>query len=238
MPSDDTLPNPGQPAGWTGFQTKLETIHGSGADMLLRSLLDRNQYHDPEGAADRAGIPESAWSLFGLLWPSARVMAHAMLAFELGGKRILEVGCGLGLASLVIHRRGGNITASDGHPLAGIFLAENARINLLPVIRYQAGSWAQANPALGLFDVIIGSDVLYDRGQPELLSRFIDRHSGAEVEVLIVDPSRGNQAPFTRHMTGLGYSHAQSRVTSLPDGSAYKGHMHRYCRGPLMDLKH
>ena len=216
-----------------GYLTRLETVHGSGADIGLRLLRDRQQYHDPEGDAERAGIPPASWPLFGLLWPSGQVLAGVMGSFELAGKRILEVGCGLALASLVVHRRGGDITASDCHPLAAGFLDENLRLNALPVMKYQAANWARPNPELGLFDLIIGIDVLYDRGQPEALSQFIHRHSQTAVEVLIVDPDRGNQPSFNRKMDVLGFSHQSDRVIALPDGNAYKGQIHRYCRGAL-----
>jgi predicted nicotinamide N-methyase len=229
---------PRQPAGNgplqpLGYEVKFETIHGNGADMQLRSLLDRQQFHDPLGDAERAGISSATWPIFGLLWPSGRVLAHTMLSFELGGKRILEVGCGLALASLVIHRRGGDITASDCHPLGDVFLKENLRLNLLPAMKYETGNWARGNPALGLFDLIIGSDLLYDRDQPQALSNFIDLHSAATVEVLIVDPDRGNQPRFNRNMAVLGYSHTEARVRKLPDGTAYKGRLHSYQRSPV-----
>lgn len=114
-----------------------------------------------------------------------------MQTFELEGKRILELGCGLGLASLIVHRRGGDITASDCHPLAAAFLLENLKLNRLPAMKYQMGNWSRANPLLERFDLIIGSDILYDRGQPQTLSQFIDLHAQPDVEVLIVDPDRG-----------------------------------------------
>jgi predicted nicotinamide N-methyase len=223
----NTLPSP------LGYEVKLETIQDNGADMQLRSLLDRQQFHDPLGDAERAGISSATWPLFGLLWPSGRVLAHAMQTFEVDGKRILEVGCGLALASLVIHRRGGDITASDCHPLGALFLEENLRLNLLPAMKYETGNWSRSNPALGLFDLIIGSDLLYDREQPRILSDFIDLHSAATVEVLIVDPNRGNHPHFSRNMVALGYSHTEARVQTLPDGSAYKGRLHSYLRSPL-----
>ncbi|WP_394789674.1 class I SAM-dependent methyltransferase, partial [Rhodoferax sp.] len=154
------------------YLLKFETVKGSGDDLQLRSLLDRQQFYDPLGEAEREGISSSAWPIFGLLWPSSRVLAHVMQSFELDGKRILELGCGLALASLVVHRRGGNITASDCHPLAAEFLRQNLQLNHLPGMKYQTGNWSRPNPLLERFDVIIGSDVLYDRGQPEVLSQF------------------------------------------------------------------
>lgn len=198
--------------------------------MQIRSLLDRSQFDDDLGLAELAGISSAAWPLFGLLWPSGHVLAGAMLLYEIEGKRILELGCGLGLASLVLHRRGGDITASDNHPLAASFLLENLRLNELPAMKYEVGNWSADDSRLGLFDLIIGSDVLYDREQPEMVSRFIHAHSAAEVQVLIVDPNRNNQGKFNQKMILLGYSHVASRITALPDGSAYKGQMHSFQR--------
>ena len=213
-----------------GYQVKLETVTGTGADLTLRSLLDRVQFHDPEGEAERAGIPPASWPLFGLLWPSAQVLAGVMCSFEIDGKRMLELGCGLALASLVVHRRGGDITATDCHPLAAEFLAHNLQLNRLPAMKYLHAHWNQPNPLLGRFDVIIGSDVLYDRDQPQALSQFIDRHAQPGVEVLIVDPNRGNQNSFSRKMTELGFSHRARQMRCLPDGTPFKGQLHRYGR--------
>ena len=214
----------------TGYHVKLQTVTGSGDDLTLRSLLDRVQYHDPHGDAERAGIPPASWPLFGLLWPSGQVLAGVMAGYDLEGKRVLELGCGLGLASLVVHRRGGDVTATDCHPLAADFLAENLQLNQLPEMKYSTAHWGRPNPGLGRFDTIIGSDVLYDREQPQVLSQFIDRHSEAAVDVLIVDPGRGNQSSFSRKMVVLGYSHHASQVRCLPDGVPFKGQLHRYRR--------
>jgi predicted nicotinamide N-methyase len=223
------------PRPQAGYDVKFESVTGTGADLQMRSLLDRQQYHDPVGDAERAGISSAQWPLFGLLWPSGRVLAQAMLTFELEGKRILEMGCGLGLASLVVHRRGGDVTASDCHPLAAAFLLENLRLNRLPPMKYETGNWSRTNPRLGLFDLIIGSDLLYDRNQPEALSQFIDRHSASAVEVLIADPDRGNQSHFRRKMGVLGYSHSEERVSELPgEGGAYKGRLHNYRRSAFL----
>ncbi|MES2633708.1 MAG: SAM-dependent methyltransferase [Pseudomonadota bacterium] len=219
------------PAIPPGYLVKQQTVTGAGASLQVRSLLDRQQYYDPLGEAAMQGISDAQWPLFGLIWPTGRVLSLAMQTYEIDGRRVLELGCGLALASLIVHRRGGDITASDCHPLAGEFLIENLKLNGMLPMKYELANWGRANPALGLFDVIIGSDVLYDRDQPEVLSQFIDRHSAATVEVLIADPDRGNQSPFSRKMAVLGYAHSEQRVTSLPaDGGPYKGRLHSYRR--------
>jgi hypothetical protein len=82
------------------YHVKFETVTVGGTDYLIRSLLNLQQYSDPLGEAELAGISPASWSLFGHLWPSARVLALAMHTFDLAGKRILEIGAGLALASL------------------------------------------------------------------------------------------------------------------------------------------
>ena len=214
-----------------GYQVKLETHLLGTSHFSIRSLLDRQQYADPDGAALAAGISSASWPLFGMVWPSARILAHAMQTQELAGKRILEVGCGLALASLVIHRRLGDITASDCHPLTGAFLAENLRLNALPHLKYETGHWGRENPALGRFDLIIASDVLYERNQPDTLSRFIDRHSADAVDVIVVDPDRGNRNGFCRRMEVLGYTLDLQRAGTTQDtGEPYKGHFLNFSR--------
>lgn len=215
-----------------GYQVKFETLSIGGEEFRIRSLLDRQQYADPQGEAEAAGISSAAWPLFGLVWPSARIMAGAMQSVEIEGKRILEIGSGLALASLVLHRRHGDVTVSDCHPLTEDFLRENLRLNDLPHLAYETGNWSRDNPSLGRFDLIIGSDLLYDREQPKMLSAFIDLHSSADVEVIILDPDRGNRVPFCREMALLGYAHAATTAaTRQESGEAYKGRFLNFRRG-------
>ena len=214
-----------------GYQVKHETFVLGNSDFVIRSLLDKQQFADHDGAAADAGISSASWPLFGLVWPSARILADAMQTQDIAGKRVLEIGCGLALASLVIHRRHGDITASDRHPLAEQFLDENLRLNHLPHLRYRTGHWGEPNPALGRFDLIIASDVLYERDQPEALSRFIDQHAHATADVIIVDPDRGNRNDFCQRMALLGYVlDLQRAALTQTTGESYKGHFLNFSR--------
>lgn len=225
-----------------GYQTKQESIavHGV-ANLIIRSLLDRQQFADPLGVAERLGIGSASWPLFGLLWPSGAWLATRLAARPVrAGERILEIGCGLALASLVGHRRGADVTASDHHPLAAAFLRENLRLNGLLPMKYRHGPWLDdgAEPAesdvQGRFDLIIGSDVLYDRDAGSALAGFLGRHAGAAGEVWIVDPNRGNRPDFNRRMAALGFVRAEQRLDdpAAGDGAAYHGRMLTYTREP------
>ena len=206
------------------YQIKYQTVTVADYDYKIRSLLDLQQYADPGGESERAGLSPANWPLFGQVWPSARVLALEMDSFDLDGKRILEIGAGLGLASLVIHRREGDITVSDWHPLSGDFLKQNLSLNDLPPLEHQNGNWTESDGDLGLFDLIIGSDILYERQQEGLLSAFIDRHAADSAEVIIVDPDRGNRTEFCRQMAELGYQFSSSPAERfLENGEPYKG---------------
>lgn len=67
----------------------------------------------------------------GLLRPyQARAVKH----IDIKGRRILELGCGLGLPSLGLQARGADVTASNRHPLSEPFLDYNAALNHLPEV--------------------------------------------------------------------------------------------------------
>jgi predicted nicotinamide N-methyase len=216
-----------------GYDVKFQRVGvGGGADLQIRSLLDKQQFYDPLGLAFDAGISSATWPLFGLVWPSAQKLADLMQTWELKGKRVLEVGCGLALASLVVHRREGNITASDCHPLTETFLKANVLLNDLPPLHYETGNWGRVNKGLGAFDLLIASDVLYERNHPAQLSGFIEEHAAEGAEVLIIDPNRGNRSAFHKDMTNMGFFVTEIMInTPLDDLSAYRGRLLHYKRG-------
>ena len=194
-----------------GYATRNLTVQVGGHPFRLRVLSDRQQFADPDGHSSRLGISSAQWCLFGQLWPSGRLLAQAMDKAEIAGKRILEIGCGIGLASLVLQRRGADVVASDIHPLAEPFLAYNAALNALPAIHYRQMRWDLPLQTLGEFDMIIASDVLYERDHATLLSGVVARHARPHAEVLVTDPGRGNSAPFTRMLDLQGFGVTESR---------------------------
>lgn len=214
-----------------GYATRLLTLRFGGVDYRIRALSDRQQFADPSGRAERAGISSANWSLFGQVWPAGRVLAQAMSGFEVAGKRILELGCGLGLASLVLNRRKADIIASDHHPLAEEFLTYNAALNGLPPPAFLDLAWTLPQPDLGRFDLIIASDVLYERGHAEQLAALLFLHARPEAEVLITDPGRGNSGAFTTALKRQGYLVDEVR-SAFDDGDVapFRGRLLSYRR--------
>jgi len=207
------------------LQFKTTTYRIGPHDYVIRSLSDRQQFWDPDGRADRAGISSASWPMFGVIWPAAVALAEEMDEYPIAGKSILEVGCGLGLASMVLQRRGADITASDYHPLAEDFLRYNCDLNGLAQVHFVIAPWAGPNPDLGRFDLIIGSDLLYEPDHPAMLAGFIARHANPKAQVIHIAPSRGYSGRLSKHLAEQGYTRSERSLNLEPESQKRQARM-------------
>lgn len=187
-------------------RVRYQTIEFGNIDIHLCTLRDKQQFNDPENTAANLGISSAAWPLFGVVWPSSLVLAHYISDYNTQGKRILEVGCGMALSSILLNQQNEDITATDYHPEVETFLKRNTQLNQGEVIDFERIDWAEKEDTLGKFDLIIGSDLLYEDEHIKLLTDFIERHANPCCEVIIVDPGRGRKNKITVLMDDLGYT--------------------------------
>jgi predicted nicotinamide N-methyase len=96
------------------------------------------------------------------LWPASRALAEALP--DVSGVRVVELGCGLGLPSLVASAKGAVATATDWSQDAVALLRENAARNGLAV-RAEVRDWRE--PWDERFDLALAADVLYERRNVE-----------------------------------------------------------------------
>ena len=193
------------------LRVRYQTIEIGDTDIHLCTLRDNQQFSDPDHVARDLGICSASWPLFGIVWPSSLVLANHMLDYEIAGKRILEVGCGMALSSLLLNHRKADITATDYHPTVAHFLIKNAELNDNKAIAFERLDWAEDISALGQFDVIIGSDLLYEDQHVPLLAAFIARHAKPTCEVIVVDPGRGRKNKLTSQMATFGFSSVHTK---------------------------
>lgn len=186
---------------------KYQTIEFEDEDIHLKTLKDTQQFYDKDNQAKKLGILSATWPIFGVVWPSAEVLANYIQDYDFKDKRILEVGCGIGLSSLLLNKLNANITATDYHPEAERFLDANTDLNEDEEIPFIRASWEdEFQKKLGKFDLIIGSDLLYERDHIELLSSFINAHANNKCTVILANPNRGHQAKFNQEMKDYGFS--------------------------------
>lgn len=199
--------------------------------IRLRTLRDLDQYTDTNGAAESAGISRDAFPLFGIVWASAEVLANLLLTENLSDKNVLEIGCGMALASHTLNVMAVDVTAMDIHPITQELLDDNTTLNQQPIIPFVHGSWSDPGLDMGTFDLIIGSDILYEPKHVKHLADFLDRHLKAQGEIIIVDPDRGQSTNFINDMTARGFDIHISEPEFVDElGIPYDGSVFRFHR--------
>lgn len=131
----------------------------------------------------------------------------------------------------MLNTRGANISAMDIHPVVGDFLKDNTELNGMNDIPFHNASWSDAKVELGYFDLVIGSDILYEPVHVKKLSAFMDRHVGPCGEVIVMDPDRGQGGKLHDDMISKGFNCNGFR-TSFRDhfDAEYSGSGYRfYC---------
>ena len=140
------------------------------------------------------------------LWASAVALAHDVSLRSLRGKRTLELGCGLGLPSIAAARSGGRVLATDWSADAVLATAANAASNGVQ-LETLVCSWASPQAILerGPWDLVLASDVLYERRNANQLLRLLPQLVDAGGLVLISDPQRAAAARFLERVESEGW---------------------------------
>jgi predicted nicotinamide N-methyase len=135
------------------------------------------------------------------LWASGLALAHDLSMRSLRGKRTLELGCGLGLPSIAAARAGGRVLATDWSPDALSATAENAARNGVAVETLLC-SWAEPAAIVerAPWDLVLASDVLYERRNADQLLVLLPRLVDERGRVLIADPGRAPAGEFLERM--------------------------------------
>lgn len=168
---------------------------------------------DPEALikdpADEYQVP--CWAE---IWPAAVALAEYLAGRDLEGRRVLELGCGLGLPGLVAALKGAAVTFNDYHPEALEIVAVNARrLGVASRVRFNTADW-RAFDLAGSFELILASDIMYDpRLNPHLLEIFRSNLAPGG-ELLVSHPSRPDTLAALKALVGDGrWTHASWTTT-------------------------
>ncbi|MCZ2722712.1 methyltransferase domain-containing protein [Marinomonas sp. 15G1-11] len=213
------------------LRVRYQTIELGSSDIHICTLRDNQEFSDPKGIAEALGISSASWPLFGIVWPSGLVLANYLLDYKTEGKRILEIGCGIALSSLLLNHRNEDITATDYHPEVESFLNRNTLLNDDKDITFERVDWANDESTLGKFDLIVGSDLLYEDQHILLLANFIQNHANDKCEVILVDPGRGRKSKLTTKMTEFGFENRHFKPLHTDYlTNQFKGHILKFDR--------
>lgn len=149
-------------------------------------------------AADLPDDREVEWApavpYWSVLWRSGVALAKEVDEAALAGRRVVELGCGLGLPSLAAARAGAEVLATDASEEALELLHENARRNAVEIDTERV-EWGSADElvARAPFDVVLAADVLYERASVGVLLALLPCLGG---EVWVADPGRPGADAF------------------------------------------
>lgn len=163
------------------------------------------------------------------LWPSARALAPLIGAIpDLAGRRVLDLGCGLGALGLAAAARGATAVLNDVRPEALELAKRNAERNGLTV-ETACFDWSAAPADLGAFDAIFAADVFYEDGMLGTVLRFLRKHLADDGLAWISDPMRvmpGGVAGAAR-LHGLETSSVVLRAGQVLTGGVMLHELHK-----------
>jgi predicted nicotinamide N-methyase len=158
--------------------------------------------------------------LWAFVWPAGLVLAELVaneLAPQLTGKKLLELGCGLGAVGLSAAKIGARTTLSDREQGALDQARSIAAENSL-TIETLLLEWARIPEAyVGTFEVILAADVVYDPSQLSPLFGAIHSLLVPGGRAWLADPDRAEAGNLeaSADRAGLDLHHFLS-VTSPP----------------------
>jgi len=165
------------------------------------------------------------------LWPSARMLAKAILAETwTAGLTALEVGCGLGLPGIAALDRGLRVTFSDYDATALEFAASNARLNGFDNFAVRAFDWRDP-PADLHVDILLGSDLIYEARHVEPLVELMRRALVPGGLALWTDQDRKPAADLRSALGRLGWPYETRMLRAgAPGAPRIKGTLYRVRR--------
>ncbi len=165
------------------------------------------------------------------LWPSAIALARLISTWNLADVRAVELGCGVGLPSMVALTRGARVTSTDHYDAALDSARYNARVNLGREPETRLLDWhAPRTVGFGLYDLVLAADVLYESRNVPALAALIPTLLAPGGEALIADPRRKDAPVFLERMRERGFESSTEECFVISDGQEVKVIVHRLWR--------
>jgi len=166
-----------------------ETIVAGGEPIALLRPRDSDEL-----LAEEAFEHEEFLPYWAELWPSGVALAHVVESLDLRGRRVIELGAGLGLPSLAAALGGADVLATDWAGDAVALLRANAARNAV-ALRVERVRWDEPEPIVreAPWEVVLGADLLYEARNAAQLLTLLPRLGG---DVLLAEPGRPFAASF------------------------------------------
>ncbi|MDT7041018.1 hypothetical protein [Candidatus Nitronereus thalassa] len=158
--------------------------------LIIQSKREIREY-EKMGSVD---AESSEWFYWNRIWASevglSEFLIREFYPDSLKGKKILELGCGTGLAGMVCGKLGGIPTFSDKVPMVMESIREACRLNKLSKYQTLVLDWANCEGIGHRYDTVLGSEIFYDNTFLNDISRLLDQVLTPGGTGLFCDPNR------------------------------------------------
>jgi predicted nicotinamide N-methyase len=198
-----------------GYATRQQEM--ALGDLRVR-LLTVGRLEDYVDADELLRNPDAAeppyWAH---LWPGSRVLAR-LVATEIAcrSRRVIEVGCGVGLVGVVAARCGAAVTVIDTAYAALCFARANAAHNGCDVAAIQTD--IRCAGVRGPFDYCFAADVTYDPALQTALADFFATHLAAGGRAWCAESVRTFDQGFRRACEAHGFGVTERTLQEPDDG--------------------
>ena len=202
-----------------GAKFPLVTVEIAIGPHLWKVTAVQNQDALLDNAHDLEHFP------FGfLLWESAIGLARHLAAHPalVAGKRVLELGAGVGLPGLVAASLGAEVWQTDHQPGALSLIRINAADNGLPPPHTFLADWRNWTRP-DRYDVVLGADILYDRPMHFYLETLFPHCLAPSGTLLLSDPGRPQALEFVEKQEREGWRFALETQSVTLAGSSSPG---------------
>lgn len=207
----------------------------SGHETASTSANEAGQLAAHEArTAVTAGVHMPYW---GLLWPSGVALAEEALMHpdSFKGRRVLELGCGLGVTATAALDAGSSLLAVDCFDEALLFTRYNTLRNTGQIPRTALLDWrTEAGRAACLaaapFDLLLAADVLYEQENLEPLMALVPDVLAENGVFWLAEPGRRVSRAFVAAACMRGWqddAHSYGRSWP-PDGDTVRVTVHRF----------
>ncbi len=152
---------------------RVETVPLKIGDKVLKTLQiqDYEEYLVELLEAKGVGIKDLPY--WAKIWEASFVLAYFLGKQPVKeGRRILEIGAGVGIVGIYAALCGHRVTVTDINADALLFAKANALLNGVSADIVQRLDWNDSNLSAS-YDVIVGSEVVYDRQTYPTLVHFL-----------------------------------------------------------------
>ena len=182
-----------------------------------------------ESLSDVEFKKEDRFPYWAELWPSSIGLSEYILNNKrlFKNKKILELGCGLGLTGMAARTADADVVFSDYDPLALEFTRRNFRRNFDHPAKVLLLDWRK--PIVEeQYDMIIGADILYERKMMSPLLNLCKQALTKEGLVLLAEPGRIVAQEFLSMAVHTGWTYKSRIATINLNEKKHNIHIYRF----------